>query len=214
MADTSPTAMVSPFRSPEERRQDRAAKREAVLLTAVRLFNARGFHATSLDDVASVLGISKPTIYHYLGNKEQVLLECMSRGLAMLRAAAEQAREAPGNGLDRLSHFLVRYGKVIMDDFGRCVVRTPEEALSRDGAVRFRAQKREIDGAIRALVEEGIADGSVAPVDPRMATFAIAGALNWAARWQRADGPMAPHDIATQLVAILANGLAAQPAVT
>src|SRR3546814_7754938 len=65
------------FRSREERDLERIEKREAVLKAAVEMFNARGFHATSLDDLAASLGISKPTIYHYLGNKDQVLLECL-----------------------------------------------------------------------------------------------------------------------------------------
>ena len=54
-------------------------KRDAVLMTAVHTFSARGFYATSLDKFAATLQISKPTIYHYLGNKEQVLLKCVAR---------------------------------------------------------------------------------------------------------------------------------------
>ena len=68
----------TPFRNPEQRLAERERKREAVLLAAVRAFNARGFHAASLDDVTTTLRVSKPTIYHYLGNKEQVLLECVT----------------------------------------------------------------------------------------------------------------------------------------
>ena len=71
---------ASPFRTRAEKIEERAQKRDAVLTAALRMFNARGFHATSLDDVAASLGISKPTIYHYLGNKEQVLIECVTRG--------------------------------------------------------------------------------------------------------------------------------------
>jgi AcrR family transcriptional regulator len=139
---------ISPFRNQDERKADREEKREAVLRAAVRMFNAQGFHATSLDDVAASLGISKPTIYHYLGNKDQVLLECVTRGVAQMSEAAEEARAQPGNGLDRLRSFLVRYSGITMDDFGRCVVRTAEEALATASATRFRALKREIDGAM------------------------------------------------------------------
>src|SRR3546814_4776471 len=92
------------------------------------MFNARGFHATSLDDLAASLGISKPTIYHYLGNKDQVLLECLTRGLMQLRAAAEEAQTLPGTGLDRLRAFLRSYADVNMLDFGHSVIRTGEEA--------------------------------------------------------------------------------------
>ena len=180
----------SPFRTRAEKMQDRADKREAVLRAAVRMFNAHGFHATSLDDVAASLGISKPTIYHYLGNKEQVLIECVTRGL------------------ERLRRFLIDYARTNMDDFGRCMVRTGDELLSPASAASIRARKREIDATLRALIAEGIADGSIAPVDVKMSAFALAGALNWPARWHDPAGPDSPETIATGLVDMLIGGLA------
>ncbi|MEA3540721.1 MAG: TetR/AcrR family transcriptional regulator [Pseudomonadota bacterium] len=198
----------SPFRTRAEKMQDRADKREAVLRAAVRMFNAHGFHATSLDDVAASLGISKPTIYHYLGNKEQVLIECVTRGLEPLRSAAEQARAQAGSGLERLRRFLIDYARTNMDDFGRCMVRTGDELLSPASAASIRARKREIDATLRALIAEGVADGSIAPVDVKMSAFALAGALNWPARWHDPAGPDSPETIATGLVDMLIGGLA------
>ena len=197
---------ASPFPSAQQRSNARAAKREAVLRAAVRMFNERGFHATSLDDVAARLGISKPTIYHYLGNKDQVLLECVTIGLTQLLEAAEASRSLPGTGADRLMSFLVRYAEINMDDFGRCVIRTADEALGPDSRARFRALKRQIDTAMRTLIGEAIADGSIAPCDPKMLAFTLAGALNWPARWHAADGSETPDRIARQLVAFLASG--------
>ncbi|MCI4591814.1 TetR/AcrR family transcriptional regulator [Sphingobium sp. BYY-5] len=207
----SASEIPSPFRTREEKIRDREEKREAVLRAAVRMFNARGYHATSLDDVAASLGISKPTIYHYLGNKEQVLIECVTRGLEPLRLAAEAAKSEPGSGLDRLRKFLRHYAQINMDDFGRCVVRTGDESLSREGAALFRAGKRDIDLALRGLIADAVADGSIAPVDVKMAAFALAGALNWPARWHDPAGPMAVDAIADSLVQILIGGLAPRP---
>lgn len=210
MDNSSAADVASPFRSREERSRDREEKREAVLRTAARMFNDRGFHATSLDDVAGSLGISKPTIYHYLGNKEQVLIECVTRGLEPLRDAAEQARNQGGSGLDRLRRFLLQYAHITMDDFGRCMVRTGDEYLSAEGAAAFRARKKQIDLAMRDLIADGIADGSIARVDVRLAAFTLAGALNWPARWYEPDGPMARDDIANALVDNLIGGLASR----
>jgi AcrR family transcriptional regulator len=198
----------SPFLSREARNQEREQKREAVLLAAVRMFNARGFHAASLDDVAASLNISKPTIYYYLGNKEEVLLECMTRGLELLQAAAESAARSEGSGLEKLRRFLRRYAEINMDDFGRCVIRTGEEVLSEEGAARFRSLKSQIDRALRRLIEAGIADGSIAPTDVRMAAFTIAGALNWPARWYDQKGSMTPQEISAAIVDILLKGIA------
>lgn len=198
----------SPFPSREQRLASRAAKREALLLAAVRMFNERGFFATSLDEVAAALGVSKPTIYHHLGNKDQVLLECVLIGLRQLREAAAIAAAKPGRGIDRLRDFLVRYAQINMEDFGRCVIRTGDEALSPESAARFRAVKREIDTALRDLIADGIADGSVAPADPRLLAFTLAGALNWPARWYISGGPLSASEVAEQIVALLIAGVA------
>jgi AcrR family transcriptional regulator len=200
--------VASPFRNRAERADDRERKREAVLLAAVKAFNSQGFHAASLDDVATSLGVSKPTIYHYLGNKDQVLLECVTRGLDQLRMAAADLASTPGTGRERLTAFLHRYAEIIMDDFGRCVIRTGEEALSPESAARFRALKGEIDKAMRALIAEGIEDGSIAPVDVRLTAFTLAGALNWPARWYDPAGPESPATVAAGMIALLTQGLA------
>lgn len=196
----------SPFPDGAQRQAARQAKRDAVLLAAVRMFNARGFHATSLDDVAASLGISKPTIYHYLGTKDQVLLECVTLGLNQLLDAVEEARGKPGTGLARLRAFLISYVQVNMDDFGRCVIRTGDEMLSPESGKRFRHLKREIDTALRSLIREAIADGSMAPVDERIAAFTFAGALNWPARWFDPDGPKTAEATAEQMVDLLIGG--------
>lgn len=203
------TVEPTPFRSREQRLAEREQKREAVLQAAVRAFNARGFHAASLDEVATALQISKPTIYHYLGNKEQVLLECVARGLEQLQGAADAALREDGNGLERLRSFLTRYAEINMDDFGRCVIRTGEEMLSPEGAKRFRGFKREIDQALRRLIEAGIADGSIGPVDVKIAAFTLAGALNWPGRWYEPGGPMAASELAEAMVALLIGGIRA-----
>ena len=174
------------------------------------MFNERGFHATSLDDVAASLGITKPVIYKHLGNKDQVLFECVSLGVAELQEATRQAAAAPGTGLERLRLFLRRYAEVVMGDFGRCMARTADEALSPEARARFRALKREIDDALRALIAQAAADGSAQVADVRVTAFAVAGALNWPARWFALDGRMSAEEMAVALVDTLIVGIEAK----
>ncbi|HTQ71026.1 MAG TPA: TetR/AcrR family transcriptional regulator [Acidocella sp.] len=202
-----PATVTTPFRNAKERAQERAAKRDAVLRAAVRMFNQNGFHTTSLDDVAASLGISKPLIYHYLGAKDQVLFECLRIGLVRLREAAEEAAALPGTGLERLRLFLCRYGEAIMDDFGRCVIRTGDEVLMPESRAQFRALKREIDQALRRFVQEAADDGSANVSDVKLTSFAFVGALSWTARWQNPEGDLPPGEIAGRLVDILVRGI-------
>ena len=201
------TRIQSPFKSREQREADREAKREAVVRAAVRMFNERGFHSTTFDEVAASLGVSKPTIYHYLGTKEEVLLECVSRGIIELKAAVTSTNSVSGSGLDRLRAFLVRYVQINMDDFGRCVVRTQEEGLTPESASRFRGLKREIDTSLREMISEAMDDGSIAKGDVKLVAFTLAGALNWPARWYR-PGPEAERvALANGMVDLLINGI-------
>lgn len=196
----------SPFRTAEQRSRDRQAKKLALMEAAVRMFNTRGFHATSLDDVAASLGVTKPTVYHYLGNKENVLLECLRFGLKQLLDAATHARAQTGVAADRLRSFLVVYTQVNMSDFGRCVIRTPDEALSGESREVLRGLKRQIHAEMRSLIAEGQADGSIACDDANLLAFTLAGALNWPARWYDQSRGLSPEETARRLVDNLAAG--------
>ncbi|AKM09506.1 TetR/AcrR family transcriptional regulator [Croceicoccus naphthovorans] len=196
----------SPFPTADDRARSRAAKRMALLEAAVTMFNERGFHATSLDDVAASLGVSKPTIYHYLGNKDQVLIECLKIGVDDLMLADEEARTVKGDGADRLTYFLQAFGETILRPFSRCVVRTGEECLSKTSAEELRAMKLRVHHAMCALIREGMADGSIACADPNVLAFTLAGALNWPARWYDPAHGASPSETVAQIVAHLREG--------
>lgn len=199
--------MDSPWPDARTREEDRRAKREAVLIAAVRAFNARGFRATSLDDVAAELNVTKPTIYHYYGNKDEILFECVRRGLDPIRRVAEEGVAEGGSGAERLRALLRGYALMMTEDFGICVSRTLDSELSPESRVRFRALKREIDQLMRQVVEEGMADGSLRPGDPRLVTFTLAGSVNWVARWYRPDEAMSAEAVAEGVADTLMRGV-------
>lgn len=205
MAQTAQTD--SPWGSRADRVAEREAKRMAVLRTAARSFNAKGFAATSLDDVAAELQVTKPTIYHYFSNKDEILFECVRQGLEGIRRAAEEAQRCGSNGRNRLESLMLEYALIMTRDFGICVTRTTENELAEVSRAKFRALKREIDEILRAVIEEGMRDGSLAPGDARVVGFTIAGALNWIARWYRPDGGMTAEEVARGTVATLMAGL-------
>ena len=82
-----PETAASPWSGRRRRPRDHDVKRDAVIRAAARAFNAHGYHHTSLDDIAADLGVTKPTVYYYVENKEQLLFECFLAGLHPIRAA-------------------------------------------------------------------------------------------------------------------------------
>ncbi len=204
----------SPWTQPRDREREREVKREAVLRAAAQLFNEKGYHATSLDEVAERLHVTKPTLYYYVRNKEAILFECVRTGLEMMRAAIEAAGASGGSAMDKLVSAMREYARVATMDFGMCIIRVGEEPLPPESRRQLRRLKAAIDHEFRRLIEQGVTEGSIAPCDPKIAAFTLAGALSWIARWYRPGGELEPDEIAVQCIGLIVNGLVPRPAGT
>jgi AcrR family transcriptional regulator len=200
-------ALASPWSRPLARGQQRAIKREAVLRAAAALFNEFGYHATSLAMVAERLEVTKPTLYYYVRNKEEILSECVRLGLDLLRAAIADAAASGGTALDKLHAAMHEYALIVTRDFGMCLIRVGEEPLAPEGRRKLRSLKAELDHEFRALIEQCIDEGSLAPCDAKLAAFTVAGALSWIGRWYDPRGPLSAEAVAHDTAALLMSGL-------
>ncbi len=189
------------------RRQDHGVKRDAVIGTAARAFHERGYHNTSLDDIAAALGVTKPTVYYYVQNKEQLLFECFQAGLGPIREALHRAEAMDGNGREKLREVVRDYALAIASDYGWCMVRAEDHDLGPELGAKVRALKSEIDQGIRRLLLLGRDDGSIAVDDPKLVAFAMAGALNWIAHWYRPGQSHSAAAVADAFVQLLEQGL-------
>jgi AcrR family transcriptional regulator len=198
---------ASPWEGGRRRQRQHALKREAVILAAARAFATRGYHNTSLDDLAASLKVTKPTLYLYVPNKEAILFECFRAGLAQIQESLDETERAGGPARERLFQFIRGYAAAIVGDFGWCMLRAEDQHLSAALSRRIKLLKAGIDRRMRALIEAGVADGSIRPCDTRMTAFALAGALNWMGHWYREDASLKPLDIADRFIDVFNRGL-------
>ncbi len=189
------------------RQRDRDRKRLTVLETAARLFLEQSYSRTSLNDVALRLHITKPALYHYFHSKEEILLECYRMGAALIGESLDKIANSSGSGFDKVQAFIRSYANIMAVDFGRCVARLDDGELSPEARAEVRKYKREIDGRLRRLIEDGIADYSISPCDSKIAGFAIAGAVNWIGTWYAPEGPLAADEIAAHFARLLTEGI-------
>ena len=187
--------------------RDRERKRDAVIMTAARAFRERGYHNTSLDDIARELNVTKPTVYHYVENKEQLLFECFRAGLKLIMDGIDEQRESTTSGRERLAAVIARYAEAITSDFGWCMVQAENQDLSPAMSRKVKLLKSEIDQGLRSLIRAGVEDGSIHPCDEKMTAFALAGALNWIAHWYRSDDKLAASEIAQRFIELFELGL-------
>lgn len=170
----------------------RSSKRRELILTelldkATELFAEKGYEATSLQDIAAAVGVSRPALYHYLRSKEDLLVmlaEQMSHNLAEL---LEQLRHRPDlTPLDKvrqLTALLTRERASRPGQF-RILDRT-ENTLPEPAATEHLEAKRRIVRELITIIDEGIYAGQMRPVDARTAAFSLLGMCNWTAWWIR-----------------------------
>jgi AcrR family transcriptional regulator len=198
---------ASPWPVRRATQHNRDVKREAVIRAAARAFNARGYHETSIDEIAAALNVTKPTIYYYVANKEQLLLECILTGLERVLEPFRQPRPPDVSAREHLNEMIRHYAQAIASEYGGCMVRADDFGFAPESMARIKQLKSEIDQGIRRLLDEGARDGSIVTQDPKMTAFALAGALNWIAHWYRENQSMTAAEIADAFVSIFNSGL-------
>ena len=186
-------------------------KRRAVLQEAAASFNLKGYHGTSLNEIAASLGVTKAALYHYFPNKNTLLAACFDYAMAAAFASLERGRKQGRNGRERLVLTITGYVAELIDELNCCVVLMEEQALEPEDRAKLVRERDKFERSLRALVREGIADGSVAPCDPKLAVFMLLGAVHWVTKWFSPDGAWAAQDASAALIELATRGFAAKP---
>ena len=193
------------------RAEQRERKREALLREAAAGFNRRGFHATSLDELAANLGVTKAALYYYFPNKQTLLAAClgevMKAGFRSLKRGEAEGR----TGREKLRLTLSYYLTELIDEMSCCVLLTEEHALAADDLDRHVTERDRFERRLRALVGEGIEDGSVAPCDPKLVTFTLLGAINWVPKWFSQSGEWSSAQLAAAMTELLDRAICSLP---
>jgi AcrR family transcriptional regulator len=200
-----------PITSTTQRRRTYApdATRQAILDSALALFEVRGFHATSVQTIADEADVTKGAFYHHFDSKDDLveiihdelldhMLHEQRRVLESVEGPAEQLRAVIRSIVDSAvrfrSHVAVYY----------------QERRHLEGA-RFDAVRRKRDTLLdetAAIIRAGIEDGTFrGDIDPTVATFGIDGMAAWTHQWLYPASPAQPEQVAELLADIALGGL-------
>lgn len=182
-------------------------KRTALLREAARAFSARGYHDTSLDDVAKVLGVSKPALYYYVTNKQEILFECHMLAQDLGNVALDYAVAHGKTGRERIVLICRRYIELITSEIGSCAVLSEFAALDPKNRTVIGRRRDEFQKKFSGLISDGMRDGSIRDTNPRMTVFFFMGAINWLTQWFRPDGNMSGDEIARVFSDLLDHAL-------
>ncbi|HLB36104.1 MAG TPA: TetR/AcrR family transcriptional regulator [Gemmatimonadales bacterium] len=199
-------ARLSPRVSAKRRR-----RRAEILQAALQAFRERGYHATTLDDIANHLGLRKTALYHYFPDKEAILYACHLESLGELDRIMATARAQVAGPAERLGYVIREHVRVMTDTLQGSPLAFEVTALSPSHQTEIIRGRDAYEGALRALIEQGMRAGELRPVNPKLAAFAILGAVNWIARWYRPEGPLQTQELGVRFAEQLLGGLACSP---
>ncbi|OAJ51706.1 hypothetical protein A6V36_16530 [Paraburkholderia ginsengiterrae] len=183
-------------------------KKTALIREAGRAFKTKGFHNTSLDEVAEALNVTKAALYYYVKGKRELLFETQMLVLEMGDAALEEGQHGK-TGLEKLERTIGRFIVLMARDFiSHSFVSTLDDMLPEHQDI-IRKRRRAFDLRIREFVQDGINDGSIAPCEPKLAVAWLMGSINWIPNWFNPEGEYGPEAIAEVFVNFISHGLAA-----
>jgi AcrR family transcriptional regulator len=185
------------------------ARRREVLDAAVEVFSERGYRAASMSDIAAKLGMGKASLYHYVGSKEEVLIELYEDVLRENVIAARRIAESERTALDALAELIADrvaytcHNRDLLRVFFEEEAELPERQQSRLISVRHEYEQTLLD-----IVTRGEEAGEFSlPTNPRIFVNTLLGAANWTYKWFQPHGPLTPEELGAQMAAVLLASL-------
>jgi len=169
-----------------------------VFKAAARLFNERGFHNTTMDDIAATLDVTKPALYYYAKSKDELLFEIGRIALSETTDLLSTLSTANKPGAEHLKIFFSAWTESICQEFGRCLVLTKPESLAVDSRRKSKQSRRRVQQQVLNLIQLGIADGSIKPCDDKLLAQALFDLHNGISYWYKPGGDRTPAEIAAE----------------
>ena len=185
---------------------------DSLLEVAVAVFNERGYEATSMEELAGRLGVTKSAIYHHVPSKVELLRLALDRALDALFALTEETGATTGPAIDRLEYVVRGSVRVLAAElpFVTLLLRLRGNSEVERTALH---RRREFDRVVTGLVRAAEHEGDVrADVDPAVISRLLFGTVNSLTEWYRPDRGLTADDLADAVVAITFAGLRTHPA--
>jgi AcrR family transcriptional regulator len=192
---------------PALRRRKTLERKRAILRAAAAAFRRGGYHAASLDGIAGALFMTKGMLYHYFPSKQDILYFCQEASCDRLLEEAGRIDRLAFRADEKLVRVIEAQVHCMLDELYGSAAHLEVAALPAKKRERILAKRDRYERFIRSLVAGAIRSKVFFPCDPKLAAFAILGAINWTARWYRPEGSATPDQIAQTFARILVRGL-------
>jgi TetR/AcrR family transcriptional regulator, cholesterol catabolism regulator len=195
--------------------------RQEILRTAARLFQQRGYDATSMNDVAAALKLSKGGLYHHFQSKDEILFEIMNHAMDITQERVLNPVRGIADPEERLRALIRLHIEVVLSPRDREITVMLHENHPLPPALRKRINARKKDyvhflenlltEVQREVQKEAQKEARTrqagGKVSPRAAAFALLGMINWIYQWYKPEGDLQTHNLIPQFTELIFGGI-------
>jgi TetR/AcrR family transcriptional regulator, cholesterol catabolism regulator len=183
-----------------------SARRADLTREAARLFAQKGYHGTSIGEIAAAMGVQKGSLYAHIASKQDLLHETMREGAAAFHAVLD-ALPDDASAVERIRLWLRGHLRVVAEQLDVATVFVQEwRYLEGERREEWLAERRRYEERVRALFREGRDLGELrTDLDDATAALLVLSAANWAYTWLRPG--RATDELADRFFALLVDGM-------
>ena len=182
--------------------------RDDILDAAAQVFRQKGFHGSSMADIAEAVKLQKASLYHHVSSKQEILLALLDRALEMLFEQIDVIANQPLPADEKLRQMVQVYLRLLAENGDLSAVLLFEHrSLEPNQHVRHIPNRDRFEALWREALDDGVRMGLFVCPDTAIAVRALMGILNWTLTWYHADGPLTIEQIADQYTNLFLNGL-------
>lgn len=181
-------------------------KKTEILNEALNLFASKGYHATTLDEIAEKVGVTQAALYYYFKSKAEIV-ELVIQSIIKRMEDAINVSESDLSSKEKLREFItyhIQYAaehrndsKILFEQIDTLPMKTREFV---------RRKEKADDEALQNILKQGVEGGNFALEDIKIVSYGILGICNWVYRWYKPEGRLTIEEITNILVNLLENG--------
>ena len=182
--------------------------RDQIIGAAAQIFGQKGFHATSMQDIAEAVHLQKASIYHHVSSKQEILYAVLNQSIDELSKRILDVIRQPYLPAEKLHKAICVYMNTLLDNQHLAYVLLLEHRSLEPKYLSSHIPRRDyLENLWREMIIEGVNEGFFNCLNVAVASRALLGTMNWSIIWYRQDGTLTPAEVADQFANLFLDGL-------
>jgi AcrR family transcriptional regulator len=182
--------------------------RKSILKAAAHIFQEKGYHAASMQDIAEAVKLKKGSLYHHVNSKQEILLALLDEALDLIIERLQIVEEKDLSPSLKLRQAMQAYFCFLAENRSLSSVLLLEHKSLQPEYIDLHIPRRDrVEEIWQKIIEDGVACGEFKSLQPALTTKALLGVLNWTITWYQEDGPLTADEIAAHFSDLFIQGL-------